>query len=249
MKFGGSSVADPDKIKHVAQRARRCARARRSCRRHRLRDGRHDGRPPRARGAGLVAAAPARARHASLHGRADRLCARRDGGPRPRLRGRLVHRLAGRDHHRPRPHEGEDPGDHAGARARGARPGANRPRRRLPGLLTRHDGRDDARTRWNRCHRCGARRGARRVVRDLLGRRGRLHGGSAHRSRRSQARPRLVRGDARDGRLGGEGPDAARRRDRAQSERAHPRALDVLERARDLGAGGRRARAGRSSPR
>ena len=168
MKFGGSSVADPDKIRHVAQRLVEA----------------------RERGVRVVATvsamgdttdgllelarqvsprpASAGARHAPLHGRADRLRARRDGRARPRLRGRLVHGLAGGHHHRPRPYEGEDPRDHPGSRRRGARPRADRPRRRLPGLLARHDGRDHARPRRHRRDGSRARRRARCVVRDLL---------------------------------------------------------------------------------
>ena len=49
---------------------------------------------------------------------------------------------------------------------------------------------------------------------------GRLHRRPANRPRRAQARRRLVRGDARDGGVRGEGADAARGRARAQPRRA-----------------------------
>ena len=49
---------------------------------------------------------------------------------------------------------------------------------------------------------------------------GRLHRRSADRPRRPQARQRLVRGDARDGGVRGEGADAARGRARARARRA-----------------------------
>ena len=183
---GGSATGDTRPSGDLSEVRRLVRRRHRSARRQRLEAARgstcataHDEvRSPRSR---------------QPHPRADMLLSRadlvrRDGGARPRLRGRLVHRLAGRDHHRPRSHEGEDPRDHARARARGARPGTDRPRRRLSGLLARHDGRDDARTGRHRRDRSRAGRRARRVVRDLLGRRRRLHRRPADRPGRAQAR-------------------------------------------------------------
>ena len=188
MKFGGSSVADPDKIRHVARR---------------LVEAHERG----ARVVGTISAmgkttdallelaqqvsphpAPARARHAPLDRRADRVRARRDGRPRPRAGGRVVHRLAGGDPHGLGPHAREDPADHAGAHPRGARRGEDRPRRGVPGLLARHDGHHDARPRRRRPDRGRARGRARRVVRDLLRRPRRLHRRPAHRPGRAQAR-------------------------------------------------------------
>ena len=249
MKFGGSSVADPDKIKHVA---RRLVEARERGVRvvatvSAMGDTTDGLLVSRARG--LARAASTRARHAPLHRRAHRLRARRDGGARPRLRGRLVHRLAGRDHHRPRSHEGEDPRDHTRARGRSARPGEDRPRRRLSGVLARHDGRDDARTGRHRCDRSCARRCPRCVLRDLLRRRRRLHRRSADRPRRPQARQGVVRGDARDGGVRGEGAHAARRRARARARRARPRAVDLLDGAGNVDRGRRQTSSSRSSRR
>ena len=175
MKFGGSSVADPDKIRNVARR---------------LVDAKQRG----LRVVGTVSAMGKttdglidlahqvspdperpRVRHAPLDGGADRVRARRDGDPRSRPGGRLVHRLAGRDHHGRRPHEGEDPRDPRRPGQGGARRGQDRARRRLPGLLARHDGRDDARPRRHRRDRRRARGRPRRRLRDLLRRARRLH--------------------------------------------------------------------------
>ena len=163
MKFGGSSVADPDKIKHVA---------------HRLVEARE-------RGVRVVATVSAMgdatdgllelARQVSPQPHPRELDMLLSTGERIScaLVAMAVHDLgyeavsftglAGRDHHRPRPHEGEDPRDHACPRARGARARPDRPRRRLPGLLARHDGRDDARPRRHRRDRGRARRRARRA--------------------------------------------------------------------------------------
>ena len=120
---------------------------------------------------------------------------------RPRRAGGLVHRLAGRDRHRHRPRQGEDP--------RGpGRPDPRRARRRAgsrssPGSRacrpsTRHH---HARPRRLRHHRGRARgRARRRRVRDLHRRRRRLHRRPAHRARRARKLARrLVRRDARDG--------------------------------------------------
>ena len=58
---------------------------------------------------------------------------------------------------------------------------------------------------------------------------------------------RLVRGDARDGRLRREGAHAARGRDGARTRRPHPCALDVLGRGRGPGSRTRREWSSRSS--
>ena len=111
MKFGGSSVADPEKVRHVA---RRFVEAKRR--------GLNVVGTVSAMGKttdSLIALAhdvsptpnAARARHAPLDGRADRVRARRDGDPRPRRGGGLAHRLAGGHPHGRGAHEGEDPRD------------------------------------------------------------------------------------------------------------------------------------------
>ena len=171
---------------------------------------------------------PARARHARLGRRAHLVRARRDGDHRPRPRGDVAHRLAGRHRHRRAAHEGED---HRGARAphpRGARPRRDRPRRRLPGRLRRVAGRHDARPRrLGHDGRRARRRARRRRLRDLHGRRRRVHGRSARRPGRPQTRRRHPRGDARDGRLGRRGHGRALRRGRAQPQCEPARPLVV----------------------
>ena len=95
MKFGGTSVADTERLKAVAERlvaAREPGNASSPSSR------RWATRPttlrPRARD--VAAAEAARARHADLGRRADLVRARGDGDPRSRPRGDLAHRLAGR---------------------------------------------------------------------------------------------------------------------------------------------------------
>ena len=83
--------------------------------------------------------------------------------------------------------------------------GQGRDRRRLPGRLD-DARRDDARARRLGHDRRRARgRARRRRLRDLHGRRGRLHGRPAHRPGGAQARRGLVRGDARARGRGREG--------------------------------------------
>ena len=137
MKFGGTSVAEPEDIKRAA---RRIVAAREG--------GKQVVAVLSARGKttdDLVAAAyeisdaPARARdgHAALDRRADLLRALRDGDPRHGPRRDLADRLAGGDRHRLVAHQGAD---HRRARRphpRRARRGPDRARRRLPGRLRR----------------------------------------------------------------------------------------------------------------
>ena len=213
---------------------RRGARARAARRRHRLGDGQDDRLADRARPRGLAAARRARARHAALDRRAHLVRARRDGDPRPRLRGRLVHRLAGRHRHRRRHTPAKIREIRAQRVRRRARRGQDRARRRLPGRLARHQRRHHARPRRHRRHRGRARGRARRGLRDLLRRRRRLHRRSAHRPGRPQAAAHLLRGDARDVGVGREGADAALGRARPQPQRPRPLPLDVLGRGGHL---------------
>ncbi len=234
MKFGGTSVGDPEKVKAVAQR---------------LVAAREGGN----RVVGVLSAmgrttddlialahevspdpGPARAGHAGVRRRTDHLCARGDGDPRSRARGDLAHRLAGRDRHRHDAHEGEDRRGTCEAHPRGARRREDRPRRRLPGRL---DGlrRDDARPRRHRPHGRRARLRARRArVRDLHRRRRRLHRRPAHRPGRAQAPRRHLRRDAGDGGVGREGAAAALGRVRTEPRRHPARPLHLLRRGRDL---------------
>ena len=153
---------------------------------------------------------------------------------------RLVHRLAGRDPHRRDAHARQDPRDPRRPHPDCARRGADRARRRLPGVLARHDGDHDARPRRDRRDRRRPRRGARRRVRDLL------------RRRRASSRP--IRGScpkrasspsiSYDEMLemaasGAKVLDAPLGRARAQPRCADPRALDVHRRGGNLGAGDR----------
>ena len=66
---------------------------------------------------------------------------------------------------------------------------------------------------------------------------GRLHRRPAHRPQRAQAADGLLRGDARDVRVRREGADAALGRARAQSRRTHSCPLHVLGRGGHLGSG------------
>ena len=198
MKFGGSSVADPDKIRHVARRL------------------------VEAKQRGLRVVGTVSAMGKTTDGLIDLA---HQVSPTPNVRefdmllstgeriacalvAMAIHDLgqeavsltglAGRHPHRRRPHEGEDPRDPGRPGQGCARRGQDRARRRLPGLLARHDGDHDARPRRHRRHRGRARRRSRRRLRDLLRRPGRLHRRPAHRAERAQAADGLVRGDARD---------------------------------------------------
>ena len=186
MKFGGSSVADTEKIKDVA---RRLVRAREEGQRVvGVLSAMGDTTDELIRLAHEISPTPAaaRVRHAHLGRRADLERALRDGRPRPRPRGDLAHRLAGRHRHRHRPRQGEDRGGARDADQRRARRGEDRARRRLPGRLGRLPRRDDARPRRLGPDGRGARgRARRRRLRDLHRRRRRLHRRPAHRPRRA----------------------------------------------------------------
>ena len=185
MKFGGTSVADPEKIKDVARRLVARRERRQPRRRRALGHGRLDrrARPPRLRG--LARAQAARARHADLGRRADLLRARRDGDPRPR-RTRRSRSPARRPGSSPTPSTAARRSSTSAPRRihEALDAGRDRARRRLPGRLDRlrHH---DPRPRRLRHDRGRARRGARRRgLRDLHRRRGRLHRRPAARARR-----------------------------------------------------------------
>ena len=169
--------------------------------------------------------------------RADRVRARRDGDPRPRRGRRLVHGVAGGHPHRLRPHEGEDPRDPRRPDPSLARGGQDRARRGIPGLLARHDGHHDARSRGGRLTAV--------ALAATLGAACEIHSDVAG---VYTADPRivpgarkipvgLVRRDARDGRVRRQGAGAAVGRARSQPQRADPRTVDVLRRGGNLGAG------------
>ena len=101
------------------------------------------------------------------------------------------------------------------------------------GLPGHHRGRRDhhARPRRLRPHRSGAgRRAQGGRLRDLHRRGRRLHRRPQRGAGRPQARPRLVRRDARDGRPGGQGPPGPLGRVRQEVRRARARPLDLQAR-------------------
>ena len=117
----------------------------------------------------------------------------------------------------------------------GARAGGDRDRRRLPGRQPGHQGHHHARPRRLGHDRGRARRGARgRRLRDLHRRRRRLHRRPADRAQRPQARPDLLRGDAGDGGLRREDPAPALRGVRPPLRHADPRAVVVQQEDRHL---------------
>ena len=99
-KYGGSSVADAQGIKRVAQRIVATKKAGHDVCVVVSRDGRHHRRAARPRRAGLAAAARPRARHAAHRRRAHLDGAARDGDRQPRSDRAIVHRQPGRRHHR-----------------------------------------------------------------------------------------------------------------------------------------------------
>ena len=239
MKFGGSSVADPDKVRHVARRLVDAKQARPAGRRHRLGDGQDHGWADRPRPPGLADAERARVRHAALDRRAHRLRARRDGDPRPRPGGGLAHRLAGRHPHRRRARQGEDSRDPRRPRPGRARSGQDRPRRRLPGLLARHDGVTTlgrGGTDATAVALAAALGAACEIYSDVPGV---FTADPRLVPERAQAADGLVRGDARDVRVGREGADAPLGRARPQSRRSYSCPLHVLGRGGHLGSGRR----------
>ena len=199
MKFGGTSVADAERIKRAArrivERAEEGGSAWSPCSPRAGSTPTSWSRWPR----GLAAPAPARDGHAALHRRADLLRARGDGDQRPRSRGDLAHRLAGRDRHRHLSHQGAHHRGQGAPHPRGARRRQDRAGGRLPGRVARLARRDHARPRRLGHHRRRAgRRARRRGVRDLHRRRRRVQRRPADRARRAQAAGGHVRGDARD---------------------------------------------------
>ena len=185
-------------------------------------------------------AEPARDGHAAVHRRAHLVRAGGDGDPRPRPRGRLADRLAGRHRDRRVAHEGEDPADQPAPRAwprsTTARscwsPASRASRPTTKDVTTLGRGGTDA-TAVALAAALGA---ACEIYSDVPGV---FTDRPADRAGGAQARARLVRGDARDVRIRREGADAAVGRARPQPRSAHPRPLDVLGRAGHLDRRGR----------
>ena len=137
MKFGGTSVADAERIKRAARRIVRGQGGRQPRRRRALGAREDDRRAGRDGPRGLRPPAPARDGHAAVHRRADLVRARGDGDQRPRSRGDLADRLAGRHRHRHLAHQGAHRRGPGRPHPRGARRRQDRARRRLPGRLDR----------------------------------------------------------------------------------------------------------------
>ncbi len=158
-KYGGSSVADAERIKRVAERIVDTRRAGSDVVVV-VGDGRHHRRADRTGRADRAGAVRARIRHAADRGRADLDGPARDGGQLARLQGRVVHRVAGRraDHvlARTGAHRQHHAGPHRRERGRGQRGD----RRGLPGRLARHQGHHDAGPGRLRHHRGRAGGGA-----------------------------------------------------------------------------------------
>ena len=187
-KYGGSSVADAEGIKRVAQRIVDTKKA-----------GHDVVVVVSAMGdttdelldlAQQVSPLPpgARARHAADRRRAHLDGAARDGDRRPRPRGPVVHRQPGRRDHRLR--RTAAPGSSTSPRAGSSEAlddGRGRDRRRLPGRQPGHQGHHHAGPRRLRHHgRRARRRARRRRLRDLHRRRRRLHRRPADRAERAQ---------------------------------------------------------------
>ncbi len=245
MKFGGTSVGDPERIKHVARRLVAASERRRAGRRRRLGDGHDDRRADRARPPGLSAARTPRELDMLLSVGERISCA---------LVAMAIHDL-GRE-------AISLTGSQAGivtdtvhgkakiveVRARRInealerRP--HRARRGLPGHVDRarhHDTRP-GRHRHDRGRARGRARGER--VRDLHGRRGRLHGRSARRPRRhASSTPSATRRCSRWPRQARKCFSYARSSSHGQPRRQAPRALDLRERGRHVGHRGGRANA------
>src|SRR4030095_6659557 len=90
MKFGGTSVADPEKIKRAAARLVEAKTRGAPGARGPSAGGHHAAQPLPPRHGDLAAPQAARHGHADLDRRAADLRPRRDGDPRPRPRGDLV---------------------------------------------------------------------------------------------------------------------------------------------------------------
>ena len=252
MKFGGSSVADPEKIRHVARRLVDARRRGLQRGRDGLGDGQDDGH----------AARPRRATSRPRRTRASSTCSsRRASGSRARSSRWRSTTSARRRSPTParRPGSSRTRRTHGRRSARSAATGSgrrssegqDRARRRLPGVLARHDGDHDARSRRHGRDRRRARRRARRAP----ARSTRTSAASSPPTRGSCPSARKLAVVSYDEMLemaasGAKVLDAALGRARPQPRRAHPRALDVLGRGGNLGAGrqGWSSRSSRRSP-
>ena len=168
MKFGGSSVADPRRS-GLSRGGSWTRSARPPRRRHRLRDGEDDRLADRARRARSPPMPDPRELDMLLSTGERIACAlvamaiHDLGEEAVSLTGSQAGILTDAAHNKAKIREIR------GDRIRSSlERGEDRPRRRVPGLLARHDGDHDARTRRHRRHRGRSRRRARRRLRDLL---------------------------------------------------------------------------------
>ena len=201
-KFGGSSVADPEKILAAARKAIRAATTRQSSGDGRQRHGRHDGRPDRIGQQGLRTAARAGNGHAVVHGRTGQRGVDGHGHPLAGLQGRELDRCPDRHQDGRHAHQGADQVDFDRPRPAVAERRQYRHRRRIPGDRRRF-----------RHHHAGARRqrhhGGRpgggaecRRLRDLHRRGRRLHHGPAAVARSAARGTDQLRRDAGAGQPG-----------------------------------------------
>ena len=109
MKFGGTSVADAERIRRAARAHRRQARGGPARRRGAQRARQDDRRAHRLGAGDLPAPGPARDGHAPVDRRAPVVRAVRHGDQRPRPPCHLPHRITGRDRDRHVAHEGAHP--------------------------------------------------------------------------------------------------------------------------------------------
>ena len=236
-KYGGSSVADADGIKRVAQRIVDTKQGRPRRRRGRLRDGRHHRR----------AASTSPSRSARCRRPASSTCC---SPPASGSRWRCSRWRSPTSGHEARSFTGTQAGvitdaSHGKARIIDVTPGRirerarrrrDRDRRRLPGRSPGHQGHHHARPRRLRHHGGRAGRGARRRgLRDLHRRRRRLHRRPADRADRPADPADLLRGDAGDGGVRREGPAPALRGVRPPLRHADPRPVVVQQPDRHLG--------------
>ena len=228
MKFGGTSVANIERIRNVARHVKRESRRRQQGGGRRLGHGR-DHQPAGDLGAGgLGAARCARVRRGGRHRRAGHRRAARHRAAVAGRPGPLVAGLADPDRHRQRARRGAHPRHSRRQDPRPPRPGRGGRDRRLPGH--RAGAQPHLHPGPGRLghQRGGHRRGGEgRPVRHLHRRRRRLHHRPAHRPQGAPAAEGLLRGDAGDGLAGLEGAADALGRAGHGTQDAPPRAVEL----------------------
>ena len=202
-KFGGTSVADSDKILAAARRAIQAHQRGRPGPGRRLGARAHDRRADRAGQGDHREPARPRDGHAALDRRAGQRRLDGDGHREPGRAGDQLHRGPDRAGDRQLPHQGPDPEHLDRADGPGPGRGQDRDRGRLPGGRRALQHHDAGPGRLRHDGRGAGRRAGGRRLRDLHRRRRRLHHRPAGRSRGPQDRPDQLRRDARAGQPGG----------------------------------------------